>query len=122
MKKMLRSILFVSFIACVIPLITPGCKTPPDQRGQAVTTLKIVGASVDATMKLGAQLLYDKQITRAQWDQIAVIHDTQFQPAYNLAVAAVQANLDSVASPELIGLASQLASAIVSFQNQNKSL
>jgi hypothetical protein len=121
MKKRFFALIFAAIISAAIPLAQSGCQTAPNARVQTVTTLKVVGASVDATMRLGAQLLRDGKITRAQWDQLAVIHDAKFQPAFNLAVSAVQANLDSVASPDLLALSSQLAALISSFQTPAKS-
>lgn len=112
----MKKLLFSLVLLFALPALHTGCTTAPTQRGQTVMTLKIVGASVDASMKIAVQLLHDGHITAAQWNQIAAIHDQKFLPAYNLAVAAVQANLDSVASPDLTALAAQLASIIASYQ------
>lgn len=115
MKKYL-TLLIAAVVFGLTALETSSCSTAPTQRGQTVTTLKIVGASVDASMKIAVQLLRDGHITAAQWNLIATIHDQKFLPAYNLAVAAVQANLDTVASPDLAALAAQLASIVASYQ------
>jgi len=112
MKRLLLAFLLVA----AVPTIPTGCSTAPTQRGQTVTTLKIVGASVDTSMKIAVQLYRDGKISPAVWNQVAAIHDQKFQPAYNLAVAAVQANLDSVASPDLVGLAAQLAQIVAMYQ------
>lgn len=67
-------------------------------------------------MKVAAGLLRDGKITRAQWDKLAAFHDAVFQPAYNLAVAGVQADLSSVASPDILALFGQLAAIVASYQ------
>lgn len=115
MKRIILSIVFCLCMA-FLPVVNTGCSTAPSQRSDTVTTLKIVGASVDASMKVAVQLLKNAQITREQWLRIADFHDRQFLPAYNLAVSAVQANIDSVADPALISLSLQLASIIASYQ------
>lgn len=102
-------------LALVTPAFT-GCQTAPSARTAEVTTLKILGASVDASMKVAAQLLKDGKITWAQWDDIATFHDQKFQPAYNLAVAAVRSDLSSAASPDLMALFGSLQGIIAAYQ------
>jgi hypothetical protein len=77
-----------------------------------VTTLKILGATVDATMSTAAHLYHDGQISTAQWNTIASLHDTEFLPAYNAAVAAVQYDTGQPAAPSLIALGGQIAAAL----------
>jgi hypothetical protein len=91
------------------PVIYTSCQTAPTQRGVEVTTLKALGATVDTTMQIVAQAYKDGRITASQAYAIAEFHDNKFQPAYRLAVAAVQSDLSSIASPDLIGLATQLS-------------
>ena len=62
-------------------------------------------------MKVAASLYHDGKITAAQWQTVADTH-AKFQAAYRLAVATVQSNLDSVASPDLVALAGQLVSVV----------
>lgn len=112
MKKL---ILFL-FLAVLPPLFV-SCSTPPSARVVQVQTLKAVGQSADAAVALSAQLYRDGKITAMQAIQVKNFYDQKFQPTYRLAVAAVQANLDSVASPDLMSLASQLASFVSSLQS-----
>ena len=107
---------FLLALALACAAISPtACTTAPTARVQEVKTLKAVGLAVDGTMQLAAQLYHDGKIDAALWQKIATAHDTQFQPAYRLAVAAVQANLDSVASPDLAALAAQLAALVAPY-------
>jgi len=99
-------------LALATPLAYQGCATAPDQRVQAVQTLGTVGASAKAAMDTATQLLKVNQITVAQWQSIANFYDTKFQPSYNLAVAAVQANLSSIASPDVINLSAQFLALV----------
>lgn len=116
MKNKILFWLALAVAAPALPVIETGCSLAPSQRSAEVTTLKVLGASVDASMKVAAQLLHDGKITWPQWQKLADFHDNKFQPAYNLAVAAVQADLSSVASPDLLNLAAQLASIVASYQ------
>lgn len=115
MKKHLILTLMALTCACA-PVGLTSCSTAPSARVVQVQTLKAVGASVDTSMKVLAELYRDGKITQEQWNKAADIHDRAFLPAYNLAVTAVQANLDSIASPDLINIATQLANAVLNFQ------
>lgn len=115
MKNPLRLCLLVALLFLPAALATTGCHTAPTARVQQVTTLKVIGATVDTAMTTAAHLLKDDRITWAQWQRIAAFHDEQFQPAFNLAVAAVQADLDSVASPDVVALAGQLSALIAPY-------
>ena len=77
-----------------------------------VTTLKILGATVDATMSTAAQLYLDGKISAAQWNTLATLHDNEFLPAYNAAVAAVQYDTGQPAAPSLVALGGQIVSAL----------
>lgn len=113
----MRALFLALCLAMVVPFAGPvGCQTAPSARSTEVTTLRVLGASVDTSMKIAAQLLKDGKITWTQWDRIAEFHDKQFQPAFNLAVAAVQADLSTVASPDLLALFGQLSAIIASYQ------
>ncbi len=104
MKKYIVSILLAGFVAA-FPVIQTGCQTAPSARVVEVQTLKAVGASAKAAIDASAQLL-------KQGQKIAAFYDTKFQPAFNLAVAAASSDLSSVASPDLINLATQLANLV----------
>lgn len=104
-------------ILCILfavssPMAFTGCQTAPASRTTTVVTLEVIGASVDATMKVAAGLYTSGKITTAQWNTITDIHDNKFLPAYNLAVQAVQSDLSSVASPDIQALADSLAAAV----------
>lgn len=107
--------ILLATLLCFLPISGPiGCATAPSSRVAEVKTLQVVGASVDTAMKLAAQLYHDGKMGAAQWDQVAAIHG-KFRPAYNLAVAAVQADLSSPASPDLAALAAQLVALVATF-------
>lgn len=111
MKKLI-TLMLASTVLAISPVMFTGCKTVPNERVQVVQTLKIVGQSAKATVDSAAQLLAQGSITVVQWNKIAAVYDTQFQPAYTLAVAAAHSDLSTVASPDLIGIAAQLAALV----------
>ncbi len=112
MKKylFLTAAVWLAFFS--LPILQTGCSTPPDQRVQTVQTLKIVGRSAKTSMDAATQLLKQGTITVAQWQRVAEVYDTRFQPTYSVAVGAAHANLDSPADPELLGIAAQLAALV----------
>lgn len=112
----MKKLIFILMLAVMPPLFV-SCSTPPSARVVQVQTLKAVGQSADAAVALSAQLYRDGKLTAAQARQVADFYDLKFQPAYRLVVTAVQANLDSVASPDLMALASQLSALIISLQS-----
>lgn len=116
MKKYIL-LLVAAFGLLTVPILETGCAAPSSRVVQ-VQTLKAVGHSAEATVALSAQLYADGKITTAQAYEIAVFYDKKFQPAYRLAVAAVNANLDSFASPDLIILTQQLANLLASYQSK----
>jgi parvulin-like peptidyl-prolyl isomerase len=113
----------VSFIAalCAFVFIAPsftGCSTPPPARVVQVQSLKAVGQSAEAAVTLTANLYAAHQITGTQARQVMDFYDQKFQPAFRVAVAAVNANMDSIASPDLQGLANQLSNLVATFANK----
>jgi len=119
MKKFISIIailsLWVGFFS--LPISQTGCKSTPEQRTQTVQTLKIVGQSAKTSMDAATQLLKQGSISVAQWQKVATVYDTQWQPTYAIAVNAAHSNLDSIADPELIGIAAQLAALVAEFSN-----
>jgi len=111
MKKFLYLIALASALIAV-PVVQTGCSTAPDQRVQAVQTLRIIGQTAKTGMDGATQLLKQGSITVEQWQSIASFYDNKFQPAYALAVASARSDLSTVASPDLIGLAAQFAALI----------
>lgn len=112
----LRACLCALFLAIFAgPTGYTGCATPPSGRVAQVQTLKAVGHSAEAAVSLAANLYAAKRITAEQARQVMALYDVRFQPAFRLAVAAANANLDSFASPDLVGLAAQLTALVASF-------
>lgn len=111
----MRKLILVLSLALCAPVIPTGCQTAPASRTQAVTTLLIVGQTAKTAIDASATLLGKGQITLAQWNQIASIYDTKFQPAYAIAVQAAQSDLSSIASPDLVTLAGEIAGLAASF-------
>jgi hypothetical protein len=107
MKKLLLILLLAA-----APLAPTGCSTAPSGRVVAVQTLGAIGISAKASINEAAQLLASGQITVAQFQKVASFYDSVYQPAYTLAVQAVRSDLSSVASPQLVGLAAQLAALV----------
>ncbi len=117
MKKLIFALSL--FLGAVVLTIAPvGCGTPPSARVVQVQTLKAVGQSAEAAVTLTANLYAAKRISDAQARQVKDFYDQKFQPAFRVAVAAVKANLDSLASPDLQSLANQLSNLVASFANK----
>jgi hypothetical protein len=120
--KILKSLLAcvaIGLVSTAITTVNTGCQQAPSQRVVQVQTLKAVGQSAEATVALSAQLYRDGKITAAQARQVADFFDSKFQPSFRVAVAAAQANLDSIASPDVLNLATQLSNLVIQFQNQS---
>lgn len=100
-----RFLLILSLVL-VLPA-QPGCTTAPSARVVQVQTLGTIGAGAKAALDTATQLLKAGTITVAQWQTIANFYDAKFQPAYNLAVAAVSADLTSIANPDVVALSAQ---------------
>lgn len=118
MKTLIRSYLAVLLIAALgvaVPLANTGCSTAPSARVSQVMTLKAVGHSAEAAVQSTARLYQAGTITAAQARQVMDIYDQKFQPAFRLAVTAVNSNLDTVSSPDLVILAAELSALIIQF-------
>lgn len=113
----MRKLFLALALAFSAPILATSCSTAPSERVATVQTLKGVGHTADAAVALSAQLYRDQRITAAQARQVLDFYNQKFQPSFRLAVAMVNANLDSVASPDLVALASQLSALVVQFQN-----
>ncbi len=92
-----------------------GCANPPSARVVQVQSLKAVGHAAESAVSLAANLYASNRITAAQAKQVMEFYDQRFQPAFRLAVAAVNANLESAASPDLLALVTQLSTLVASF-------
>jgi hypothetical protein len=112
----------IAFVLCLvlavvcIPSALTSCAHPPSERVAQVQTLKAVGHTAEAAVATSAQLYAGGQITAEQARAINSLYDTRFQPAFRVAVEAVNANLESVASPELVALAAQLSALVLTYQ------
>lgn len=119
MKTIRAIVLAASLLAApffVLPIL-PGCTQAPSERVVAVQTLKSVGQAAEASVALSAQLYHDGKITPAQARQVMDFYDTKFTPAFRLAVIATNSSLDSIASPDVMNLATQLASLVANLQS-----
>ena len=102
----------------VSPAIFTGCGTPPGARVVQVQSLKAAGHTAESAVALSAQLFRDGKISAGQARDVLDFYNTRFQPVFRLAVQSANSNLDSVASPDLLSLASQLSSLVASFSNK----
>lgn len=122
MKIRLIPVLFAALVAfALVPLTFTGCATAPSKRVVQVQTLKGVGQAAESAVTLSANLYAAKQISADQARQVMDFYNGKFQPAFRVAVAAVNANMDSLASPDLQALANQLANLVATFANQKPS-
>jgi len=96
----------------ILPATFSGCNSTPSQRVVQVQTLTAVGTAAKTSMQAATSMLKQGQITVAQWQVIANAYDLKFQPAFAIAVSAARSDLSSVASPDLIALAGQLATLV----------
>lgn len=108
----MKRLLLLIALAVATPLLPTGCNTPPSSRVVQVQTLMVLGQTARAGMDASTQLLKQGTITAEQWQKIANFYDTRWQPAFNLAVAAVHSDLSSVGSPDLMALATQFSELI----------
>jgi hypothetical protein len=115
--KTLR-LLLLSVVLASSPALFVACSTPPNERVVQVQTLKAVGHTAESAVAASAQFYAAGRITAAQARQVMDIYDKRFQPAFRVAVNAVNANLDSVASPELVAIAAELSALVLTFQNK----
>ena len=109
----MRRFLFLLCLVLVVPTFH-GCSSTPNERTAYVQTLKAVGATAESAVSLSAQLYRDGRITPAQAREVADFYDKKFQPVFRLAVSTAKADISTVASPDLVALASQLASLVTS--------
>jgi hypothetical protein len=116
-KAILPLVGCLGLLLCTTPLVTTGCSTAPNARVAQVQTLKAVGHAAESAIELTRELYRTQRITATQARQAMDFYDQRFQPTYRVAVAAVRANLDSLASPELVGLAAELSALVASFSN-----
>lgn len=117
-ERSFRSLLGLALMGMVLALSLPflsGCSTTPNAQHTEYTTLRVIGASRDAAMQIAAHEYNLHHISPEQWAKIKNLHDNKLQPAYRFAVAAAMANLDTLASPDLVDLANQLAQLIAQF-------
>ncbi|MBC7367555.1 MAG: hypothetical protein H7343_12240 [Undibacterium sp.] len=94
--------------ASVVPFFS-GCTTPPSARVVAVQSLKTVGQSAEAAVALSAELYAAHRLTAEQARAVLTFYDARFQPAFRLAVLTARSDLATLASPDLLTLAAQLA-------------
>lgn len=109
----MRKLLALLVLAVALPAL-PSCSTPPAERVAQVQTLKAVGITAKAAIDTAAILLRNGKITVPQFQAVAHVYDDQFQPAFAIAIKAVQSDL-SPASPELTQLASDLAALVATY-------
>lgn len=115
MKKIL-SILALAFAVALVPVSQTGCSTPASARVSQVQSLKVVGHTAESAVAASAQFYASGQITAKQARDVIDLYNLRFQPAYRLAVIAVNSNLDSAASPDLINIATMLSTLVLSYQ------
>lgn len=116
-KQFPRLLVLLISLAFALPILTlpTACTTPPASRVVQVQTLKSVGETAEAAVTLSAQLYKSAVISPTQARQVLDLYDNKFQPAFRLAVSAAKANLDTLASPDLVSLAAQLTSTVAQF-------
>jgi hypothetical protein len=115
--NILRSCAIALALATALPVMQTGCSTPPSERVQAVNTLKAVGHTAEAAVAATAQFYAAGKISAEDARKVNDLYNLKFQPAFRVAVNAVNSNLESVATPELIALAAQLSSLVLTFQH-----
>lgn len=113
----MKKLILILSLAFALPILNTGCPTPPNERVATVTTLKAVGQTAEGAVMLSAQLYRDGKINATQARKVNALYDEKFQPAYRAAVAAAKSDLSSIASPDLVNLAAQLAALVSQFQN-----
>lgn len=109
----MKTLLLVLCLVGTLPWMGTGCQTTPSERVVQVQTLLAVGQSAEGTVGLSAQLYRDGKITAVQARSVLDFYNNKFQPAYRLAVATAQSNLATLASPDMMNLASQLSALVM---------
>ena len=100
------------------PVVYNGCQTAPADRVSTYKTLLAIGEAAKASLDGSTQLLKQGSITVDQWQRVATIYDTRFQPTYHAAVITAKGDLSSVASPDLIAIAAELATLVATFSSR----
>lgn len=114
MKKYI-SLLLVAVLGFLVSSTFTGCSTAPSARVVQVQTLKAVGQSAEAIVSSAAHLYAAGTISADQASKIGAFYDQKFQPAYRVAVQAVNSNLSLSAPDELIALSAQLSALLLQF-------
>lgn len=112
----MKKLLFLLLLAVAMPLAVTSCSAPVSERVQAVQTLKAVGHTAESAVATAAQLYNDGVITEAQLGVVTAFYNTKFQPAFRVAVLAVNANYDLKAPADVVALAAQLTQLVISLQ------
>lgn len=110
----MKRFLLVLCVALSVPTFN-GCATAPSARVVQVQSLKAVGHTAEAALASSAQLYQAGTITAAQARAVIDFYNAKFLPPFRIAVAAVGANLESIASTELADLAAQLSALVLQF-------
>ena len=118
MKSTKVKLCFLLALAFAAPVLVTSCAVSPKAQVYQVQTLKTVGQIAESALVLSAQLYGDKKITAAQAVAIATFYDAKFQPAFGISVMAAKSDLSSIASPDVILLASQLAAMVAQYQTK----
>lgn len=113
--KTYRTIIFALALCWAGAFVFTGCQQPPSQRVVAVQTLETAGLSAKAALDGSAILLAHGVITVPQWDKVATLYYAKFQPAYNAALLAVNSDLSSFSSPDIIALAAELTNLVATY-------
>lgn len=112
MKKLLLAVL----LTVSVLFLNTGCPSvsAPSTRVVEVQTLKSVAATAKAGINSAADAVVAGKMSVAHYQEVANFYDTKFQPAYNLAVQAVQSDL-APASPAVQQLVLQFVALIASY-------
>ncbi len=81
---------------------------------KAVLTVEIVGSTVDSIMQTAAKARVAGDITAAQWDTIAALHD-KYRPVYLAEVANIKSANGASPSAALTALMSQIIATAEGF-------
>lgn len=117
MKKFI-TLLIVAVLGVCTPAFFTGCSTAPSARVAQVQTLKAVGQSAEAVVQSAAHLYAAGTISADQARAVMTFYDTRFQPAYRVAVTAVNSNLSLNSPDELIALSAQLSALLLQFTSK----
>jgi hypothetical protein len=110
----MKKLILILLIA-VSPLAFNGCASSPSTQVATVHTLQAVGVSAKTAMDASTQLLKQGTITVDQWQKVAAIYDTRFQPAFAAAVVVAHSDVSSAASPDLIAIAAELTNLVATY-------